>query len=382
MVEFDKEKIYVAIMKAMTYGSGIVDMNVATHVALDIEDVVRCEEAPSTVEAVEALVFDMLIEYGAVETARAYESYRSVQAFKRENNTTDKGIMGIINQSNVGVLKENSNKNGELISTQRDLVAGIVSNDILKRKILPAHIVDAWESGKQHFHDGDYGAFPYHNCETINIYDMLMNGTVINKRQITKPKSLLVAATLVTQIIVKVTSSSYGGSTIFLKDIAPFVKVSEEKYFNLLKDTISDTKELEITVDKLLQKEIKDSIQLIRYQLSTISNANGQSSFCTFGLEVDEDFGYVDEQVKLVTEMLNQRMEGMTNEDGIKTYEALPKLIYRIEDHNNLTGGKYDDLTKLAIKCVSETMAPDFLSHKNMQKVYGEDTARFFPMGL
>ena len=268
-VGFDKFKIKNAILKAMKYGSGIYKEEIANKISTDIETYCYENSISPTVHQVEDMVYKMLIDNKEELTAKAYEGYRAVQSFKRENNTTDKSILGLLDRSNEDVLNENSNKNGMLASTQRDLVAGEVSKDIARRKLIPAHIVQAHDEGVLHFHDMDYTIQPIHNCMLINLEDMLTNGTVINNKLVESPKSFSTACTIVTQIIAQIASGQYGGNSITIKHIAPFLRVSYDKYFNKYKEKYSEEMANELAEERMLE-ELKSGIQTIRYQLSTL----------------------------------------------------------------------------------------------------------------
>ena len=235
VVKFDKNKIEYAILKAMKYGSGVYIPEIAKEIAEDIEAIYMERDTKATVYKVEEMVYTKLIDYKQKLTAKAYEGYRAVQSFKRAINTTDDSILGLLDRSNEDVLNENSNKNGVLASTQRDLVAGEVSKDMSRRKLIPAHIVHAHDEGVLHYHDMDYAMQPIHNCMLINLEDMLTNGTVINNKLVESPKSFGTACTIVTQIIAQIASAQYGGNTITIKHIAPFLRVSYNKYLNKYK---------------------------------------------------------------------------------------------------------------------------------------------------
>ena len=284
IAKFEKRKIENAIIRAMKNGSGIYVPEIAKLVAKDSEEHFKGDMP--TIYQIEEYVYKRLIHYGQTLTARAYEGYRAVQSFKREANTTDESIMGLINRSNEDVLNENSNKNGILASTQRDLIAGEISKDIARRKLIPAHIVQAHDEGVIHWHDMDYTMQPIHNCCLINLDDMLQNGTVINDKLVEKPKSFSTACTVVTQVIAAVASSQFGGCSVTIKHIAPFLRVSEDKFRKqskerytknfpqLTPDLINELVEKE--VQDRLKEELKAGIQTIRYQLSTLNTSNGQ----------------------------------------------------------------------------------------------------------
>lgn len=377
-VEFDKLKIENAILKAMKYGSGVLEEDIAKNIADEIEKIYLQGSPSPTVSKVEELVYKELIDHKQELTAKAYEGYRAVQSFKREVNTTDDSILGLLDKSNEDVLNENSNKNGQLASTQRDLMAGEVSKDIARRKLIPAHIVQAHDEGVLHYHDMDYAIQPIHNCMLINLEDMLNNGTVINNKLVESPKSFATACTVTTQIIAQIASGQYGGNSITIKHIAPFLRVSYNKYFDKYKEKYSLEMAHELAEDRMLE-ELKSGIQTIRYQLSTLHTSNGQSPFSTIYLEIEEGGEFEREEALICEEMIVQRLEGMKNYKGQEIGEEFPKLVYLLDEHNCLEGGKYDYITKLAAKCNTKRLVPDYQSAKIMRKNYDGET--FPPMG-
>lgn len=273
---FDKEKIYNAIIKAMKYGSGLVDDKVARLISNEItiellDESNRTKKDTTTIEIVENMVYYKLTKYDQVETAKAYEGYRAIQSFKRENNTTDDSIIGLIDFSNKAVMDENSNKNAMLISTQRDLIAGEVSKDIFRRKMSQPKIIQAHDMGAIHVHDQDYMIHPTFNCCLVNLQDMLDNGTVINKRKIESPNSFQVACTVMTQIIAQVASSQFGGQSIDIAHLGKYLRRSKEKYLKMLKGN-PDKDNL---VDILLKNELSAGVQTIQYQINTLMTTNG-----------------------------------------------------------------------------------------------------------
>ncbi len=376
--EFDKLKIENAILKAMKYGSGVLEEDIAKDIAEEIEKIYLQGSPSPTVSKVEELVYKELIDHKQELTAKAYEGYRAVQSFKREVNTTDDSILGLLDKSNEDVLNENSNKNGQLASTQRDLMAGEVSKDIARRKLIPAHIVQAHDEGVLHYHDMDYAIQPIHNCMLINLEDMLTNGTVINNKLVESPKSFATACTVTTQIIAQIASGQYGGNSITIKHIAPFLRVSYNKYFEKYKEKYSLEMAHELAEDRMLE-ELKSGIQTIRYQLSTLHTSNGQSPFSTIYLEIEEGGEFEREEALICEEMILQRLEGMKNYRGQEIGEEFPKLVYLLDEHNCLEGGKYDYITKLAAKCNTKRLVPDYQSAKIMRKNYDGET--FPPMG-
>lgn len=380
-VVFNKTKIEEAIIKAMKYGVGYVEEEVAKNISETIELHFECSNRKRipTIYQVEELVFDLLVKSGRLDVARAYEGYRAVQSFKRETNTTDKSILTLISGTNLEVLKENSNKDDKLASTQRDLIAGEVSKDIFRRKYMPPHLVQAHDEGVLHYHDMDYALQKIHNCDLINIKDMLDNGTVINKRMIESPKSFQVACTVMTQIIAQVSSSQFGGQSIAVKHLGKYLKRSEERYYNMLSGIITSPVELNETVNTLLKKELEAGVQTIQYQINTLMTTNGQSPFVTLFLELDENDEYLDYTALIVEEIIKQRIEGIKNEKGIYTTPSFPKLVYVLDHHNCLEGGKYDHITKLACICTSKRMYPDYISAKEMRKIHEGNV--YSPMG-
>ena len=376
--EFDKLKIENAILKAMKYGSGVLEEDIAKDIAEEIEKIYLQGSPSPTVSKVEELVYKELIDHKQELTAKAYEGYRAVQSFKREVNTTDDSILGLLDKSNEDVLNENSNKNGQLASTQRDLMAGEVSKDIARRKLIPAHIVQAHDEGVLHYHDMDYAIQPIHNCMLINLEDMLTNGTVINNKLVESPKSFATACTVTTQIIAQIASGQYGGNSITIKHIAPFLRVSYNKYFEKYKEKYSLEMAHELAEDRMLE-ELKSGIQTIRYQLSTLHTSNGQSPFSTIYLEIEEGGEFEREEALICEEMILQRLEGMKNYRGQEIGEEFPKLVYLLDEHNCLEGGKYDYITKLAAKCNTKRLVPDYQSAKIMRRNYDGET--FPPMG-
>ena len=362
----------------MKYGSGVLEEDIAKNIADEIEKIYLQGSPSPTVSKVEELVYKELIDHKQELTAKAYEGYRAVQSFKREVNTTDDSILGLLDKSNEDVLNENSNKNGQLASTQRDLMAGEVSKDIARRKLIPAHIVQAHDEGVLHYHDMDYAIQPIHNCMLINLEDMLNNGTVINNKLVESPKSFATACTVTTQIIAQIASGQYGGNSITIKHIAPFLRVSYNKYFDKYKEKYSLEMAHELAEDRMLE-ELKSGIQTIRYQLSTLHTSNGQSPFSTIYLEIEEGGEFEREEALICEEMIVQRLEGMKNYKGQEIGEEFPKLVYLLDEHNCLEGGKYDYITKLAAKCNTKRLVPDYQSAKIMRKNYDGET--FPPMG-
>lgn len=367
-VDFNIDKIYNAIMKAMKYGSGMIDSEIAYKISVEIRDMYINQIKPVTITDVEKMVYILLNKYNHTETARCYDGYRAIQSYKRgHKNTTDASILELIEKKNEDVMQENSNKNAMLASTQRDLIAGEVSKDISRRKKIPTKIIQAHDEGILHFHDMDYFMQNIFNCSLVNIRDMLDNGTVINKRLIESPKSFQVACTVMTQIIAQISSGQYGGQSVDVSHLGKYLARSREKYIKMIEpENEKDWKK----VDKFLLKELESGVQTIQYQINTLMTTNGQSPFVTLFLNIDKDHEYVKENAMIVEEIIKQRLQGIKNENGIYTTPAFPKLIYVLHEHNNLEGGEYDYITKLAAKCTSKRLYPDYISSKEMKKIY------------
>ena len=372
---FNKEKILNAILKAMTSGSGIVKPKIAEDIADEIFEETKDREEVSISE-IESMVFDKLISKKQRLTARAYEGYRSIREFQREENELDDVVYGIVEGTDKEVLDENSNKNAYIAPTQRDLIAGELSRNYSRRNLLPINITQAHDEGIIHFHDADYFVQHIHNCQLVNLEDMLQNGTVINTKMIEKPKSFQTACTVATQIVQQVANSQYGGQTITLSHLAPFVRISREKW---VKRVIQDFKETGVTydmehvnciADKRLREEIKAGIQTIQFQVNTFNTSNGQSPFLTVFMYISENPEYEKETAMLIEEVLNQRYEGMKNEVGVPVTPSFPKLIFVLDENNVSKDSEYYYLKKLACKCVAKRMMPDFISAKIMKQNY------------
>ncbi|TRW28614.1 anaerobic ribonucleoside-triphosphate reductase [Criibacterium bergeronii] len=378
-VLFDKMRIVRAIEKAMKYGSGIYSYSTAMDVANEIYD--ECvDDAVTTISifTIEDKVFNKLIAHGQNTTAQAYEAYKAVRKFQRENNTTDENIMTLVDRTNEAVITENSNKDAILNSTQRDLLAGEISKDIAMRKIIPAHLVQAHKNGSIHIHDMDYILQPMTNCCLINIGDMFENGTVINKKQIQKPKSFQVACTVLTQIIAQIASNQYGGQSVDLKHLAQFVPISYQKYYNQVIEEVQDEEVASRLAEKLTKKELKSGIQTIQYQVNTLLTTNGQAPFVTMFMNLKEGMPYEKEMAMIVEEVLKQRIEGIENAAGVKITPSFPKLVYVLNE-STTKGGKYYYITKLAAQCTAKRMYPDYISEKKMSEIYEGNC--FSPMG-
>lgn len=377
-VAFDGEKIVQAIEKAMKSPSGYYIEGQAKEIADEIESSCK-KEAEISIYDIEDRVYYGLIEKGNPATAKSYEDYKSVQAYKRKQNTTDKEILGLLNQTNVDVMDENSNKNPIIASTQRDLLAGEVSKDIAKRKLIPADLVEAHESGAIHIHDLDYLIQPIFNCCLVNMKDMLDNGTVINGKLIETPKSFQVACNVMTQIIAQIASNQYGGQSINIACLSPYLKKSYNKNLKLAQDTLGDVEEAGKMAKALTQRDLESGIQTIQYQINTLMTSNGQAPFVTLFMHTAEDDPNLDETVLIIEEILKQRIQGIKNEAGVYVTPAFPKLIYVLDENNVRKDSKYRRLTDLAVKCTAKRMYPDYISAKKMRENYEGQV--FAPMG-
>lgn len=385
---FDKSKIAKAIEKAEHSSTGLYEEGLAERIADEIEAYAITLNKDMTIYAIEDQVYYKLLENKNPATARAYENYKAVQAFKRQQNTTDDDIIGLLDRSNVAVLDENSNKDAAIVSTQRDLIAGEVSKDIARRKIIPTDILEAHDSGAIHFHDMDYIIQPMFNCCLVNLEDMLTNGTVINGKKIDTPKSFQVACTVTTQIIAQVASGQYGGQSINGIDriLAPFVRKSYDKILAQVIEEQVEVYGMEPNMDKAKEiawnrtrKEVKDGIQTIQYQINTLMTTNGQAPFVTLFMHFDPNSEYAKEAALIDEELLKQRIQGVKNEANVYITPAFPKLIYVLDEHNVRPDAPYYYLTELAAKCTAKRMYPDYISAKKMREIYEGNV--FSPMG-
>lgn len=368
-VPFDKTKIENAILKAMKNGSGIIKPQIAKDIANEIfEDNKDADEI--SISDIENAVFDKLISKKQRLTAKAYEGYRRVREFQRENdNTTDSQIKELLDGMSDYWNNENSNKNSKVLNVQRDYMAGILSTDVTRRFLLPPDVVQAHDDGIIHFHDADYFAMnAIHNCSLINLEDMLQNGTAINRVRIDKPHRLITATTIATQIITAVTSSQYGGATITLTHLAPFVRESYERYMQKYTDWGFDREKAEEYSMKDLKKEIEDAVQTFNYQCNSMTTTNGQAPFLSVCMYLGETDEYKKELAMLIEEFLRQRIKGLKNEVGVYITPAFPKLLYVLEEDNVREGSPYFYLTELAAKCTAKRLVPDYISEKIMKE--------------
>lgn len=378
-VAFDRGKIVIAIEKAMHSSSGVYIEDQALEIAKEIEELANSRNLPLSIYDIEGEVYYRLIQNDNPATARAYESYKSVQQYKREQNTTDEDILGLLNETNDDLMDENSNKNAVIASTQRDLIAGEVSKDIAKRKMIPADLVQAHESGAIHIHDMDYFIQPIFNCCLVNMKDMLDNGTVVNGKMIETPKSFQVACNVMTQIIAQIASNQYGGQSINISCLGKYLRRSYEKNLSLALDTLGDIELAEKMANQMTKKDLESGIQTIQYQINTLMTSNGQAPFVTLFMWLEDDDQYVDEVAMIIEEILKQRIQGIKNDAGVYVTPAFPKLIYVLDENNINKDSKYYYLTSLAIRCTAKRMYPDYISAKKMRANYEGNV--FSPMG-
>ena len=382
-VDFQKEKIVNAIRKANAEIAGIHQMNdfqiqaVADKIARQVAE----SSHAVNVEDIQDMVETGIMEMRCYEVAQKYVRYRYKRELSRKTNTTDNGILALIDQLNEEVKQENSNKNPVINSTQRDYMAGEVSKDLTQRVLLPEEITKAHEEGIIHFHDSDYFAQREHNCDLINLEDMLWNGTVISETMIERPHSFFTACNVTTQIVAQVASNQYGGQSFSLSHLAPFVDISRKK---IRAQVIAEREECgeaidDKIIDKLtenrLETEIRNGIQTIQYQLITLMTCNGQAPFVTMFMYLDEvPEGQTREDLaKIIKEVLLQRMQGVKNEKGVWVTPAFPKLIYVLDEDNIHEDSPYFYLTELAAKCTAKRMVPDYISAKVMKELKGGD---------
>ena len=380
-VDYDRSKIVIAIEKA--------NAEVAEEERIGREEIDAIIDGIETQKRQRILVEDIqdLVEQGLVERnmfhlAKTYIIYRYNRALVRKANTTDESILALLRNENKELAEENSNKNTMIAATQRDYIAGEVSRDLTRRILLPEHISKAHDEGAIHFHDADYFVQPIFNCCLINIGDMLENGAVMNGKLIESPKTFQVACTITTQIIACVASNQYGGQSVDLRHLGKYLRRSKEKFKAHISYECAGKVD-EATMDRLvmdqLRCELKNGVQTLQYQINTLMTTNGQSPFVTLFLVLREGDPYMEENAAIIQEILSQRLEGIKNEKGVYITPAFPKLVYVLDEFNNLTGGKYDYLTELAVKCSAKRMYPDYISAKKMREHYEGNV--FSPMG-
>ena len=379
---FEKSKIRNAIRKANAEAEAENQLSEGQIylIADEIEEIAEKRSRALNVEEIQDLVEDKIMNCGKYEVARKYIKYRYNRELNRRSNTTDEKILSLIECENEEAKQENANKNPTIASVQRDYMAGEVSKDLTKRILLPQEIVDAHEKGIIHFHDADYYSQHIHNCDLINLEDMLQNGTVISGTLIEKPHSFSTACNIATQIIAQVASSQYGGQSITLSHLAPFVDVSRQKIMQKTKKAFDEAEmtytedQLKAVVENKVKEEIEKGVQIIQYQVVTLMTTNGQAPFITVFMYLNE---VKDEQTKhdlamIIEEVLKQRIQGVKNEKGVWITPAFPKLIYALEEDNIKEGSKYWYLTELAAKCTAKRMVPDYISEKKMLELKGD----------
>ena len=380
---FDGSKIVAAVEKAnneVVLAERLSDEQVQT-IARNVEN--TCGEIGRSlnVEEIQDLVENQIMQYRAYSVARKYITYRYKRALVRKSNSTDEQILSLLECNNEEVKQENSNKNPTVNSVQRDYMAGEVSKDITKRLLLPRDVVEAHEQGVIHFHDSDYFAQHMHNCCLVNLEDMLQNGTVISETMIEKPHSFSTACNIATQAIAQIASSQYGGQSISLSHLAPFVQVSREKFVEQVKEEFEaagvelDEEKIKKVAELRVLDEIKRGVQMIQYQVITLMTTNGQAPFVTVFMYLDEvpEGQTRDDLALVIKEVLNQRITGVKNEKGVFITPAFPKLIYVLDEDNVREGSKYWDITVLAAKCTAKRMVPDYISAKKMRELKNGD---------
>lgn len=373
---FDAEKITAAVKKA---NASVIDYEKLTgeqikEIVENVETACMSMKRSPSVEEIQDMVENQLMNKHAFTVARNYITYRYKRALVRKSNSTDEQILSLLECNNEEVKQENSNKNPTVNSVQRDYMAGEVSKDITKRFLLPDDIVEAHEKGLIHFHDADYFAQHMHNCCLVNLEDMLQNGTVISETMIDPPKSFSTACNVATQAIAQIASSQYGGQSISLAHLAPFVQVSRMKYREQVREEFKTTglplseEKVNEVAEMRVRKEISSGVQMIQYQVITLMTTNGQAPFVTVFMYLDEvpEGQTRDDLATIIEEMLNQRILGVKNEQGVYITPAFPKLIYVLEEDNIHEGSRYWELTKLAAKCSAKRLVPDYISEKKM----------------
>ena len=385
-VDFDPNKIVVAISKANREVIGNEKASIQ-NINYIVESIEKLELNEIGIEKIQDQIERKLMELGKYELAKRYMLYREKRSIIRQTNTTDESILSLIRNTNKEVSKENSNKNAILLSTQRDLIAGEVSKDIVDRLLLPERIVKAHKEGVLHFHDKDYFIQPMFNCCLVNIKDMLDNETVMNGKKIETPKSFQVACTVMTQIIAAVASNQYGGQSVNVAHLGKYLRKTYDKYYNKYYNHFIEEGKSEKEAETLAkdfaemrkQEDLVAGIQTVQYQINTLMTTNGQSPFVTLFMHIVEGDEYEKEVAEIIEEILKQRLKGIKNSEGHYITPAFPKLIYVLDECNNLSGGKYDYVTKLAVKCSAKRLYPDYISAKKMREIYEGNV--FSPMG-
>lgn len=364
-VPFEKDKIRIAVLKAFLEVDG-EETSYAKEKAREIANYIESLNKEMNVEDIQDIVVNKLMASSRKDVATHYVEYRYKHRLIRESNTTDKNILELLDGTNDYWNNENSNKDAKTVTVQRDYLAGITSTDITKRFLLPEDVVKAHNEGIIHFHDADYFAQHIHNCDLVNLEDMLQNGTVINGVMIEKPHRFITACTIATQIITAVASSQYGGVSISLTHLAPFIRDSYNRYLDIHKKRgLAEEVTIKFAQEDLAQ-EIADGVQTFNYQINSMSTTNGQAPFLSVFMYLGETDEYKEELAMLIEEFLNQRIKSMKNEVGVYVTQAFPKLLYVLEEDNAHKDSKYYYLTKLAAKCTAKRMVPDYISEKIM----------------
>ena len=385
-VDYDSDKIVIAISQANKEVGG-KDKISRSSIEFITKYIESLEKNTMHVEDIQDIIERKLMEFGKFTLAKKYILYRDKHALIRKANSTDESILTLVRNANKETMEENSNKNAVLVSTQRDLIAGECSKDLADRVMLPERIVKAHNDGVLHFHDKDYFVQPMHNCCLVNIGDMLDNGTVMNGKMIESPKSFQVACTVMTQIIAAVASSQYGGQSVDIRHLGKYLRKTYDKIYKkrflgyIEKGYSKEEADLRAKEDAAERREedLASGVQTIQYQINTLMTTNGQSPFVTIFMHLDEKDEYVEENAMIIEEILKQRYQGIKNEQGVYITPAFPKLIYVLDEHNCLKGGKYDYITKLAVKCSAKRLYPDYISAKIMRENYEGNV--FSPMG-
>ena len=385
-VDYDSDKIVIAISQANKEVGG-KDKISRSSIEFNTKYIESLEKPTMHVEDIQDIIERKLMEFGKFTLAKKYILYRDKHALIRKANSTDESILTLVRNANKETMEENSNKNAVLVSTQRDLIAGECSKDLADRVMLPERIVKAHNDGVLHFHDKDYFVQPMHNCCLVNIGDMLDNGSVMNGKMIESPKSFQVACTVMTQIIAAVASSQYGGQSVDIRHLGKYLRKTYDKIYKkrflgyIEKGYSKEEADLRAKEDaeERRAEDLASGVQTIQYQINTLMTTNGQSPFVTIFMHLDEKDEYVEENAMIIEEILKQRYQGIKNEQGVYITPAFPKLIYVLDEHNCLKGGKYDYLTKLAVKCSSKRLYPDYISAKIMRENYEGNV--FSPMG-
>ena len=378
-VTFDIAKIMAAVSKAnkeVVHSERLSDEQIEK-ISVNVEEICQEMNRSLSVEEIQDLVENQIMNLRAFAVARKYITYRYKRALVRKSNSTDEQILSLLECNNEEVKQENSNKNPTVNSVQRDYMAGEVSKDITKRLLLPQDIVDAHEQGLIHFHDADYFAQHMHNCCLVNLEDMLQNGTVISETGIDRPRSFSTACNIATQAIAQIASSQYGGQSISLSHLAPFVQVSREKFRIQVRTEFEkigldlDEEKINKVAEMRVREEINRGVQMIQYQVITLMTTNGQAPFITVFMYLDEvpEGQTRDDLAAIIEEMLHQRIKGVKNEKGVFITPAFPKLIYVLEEDNIHEASKYFYLTRLAAQCTAKRMVPDYISEKKMKEL-------------